>query len=388
MVFHPSLIHIPIIKAAEFRGQAAERPNERKLRREDVNDKAEAYFPRKRERILGFTLHLRKLFPRREKITDKEATASRPGKVTYFVRDIKGATYEIATGPDMSRPGHDDISENRIHTRAEALQSTLLDQVIAELTKSQYCAAVVAEKRTRNHGEPQIGNARAVAVAVLEAEIHHPANDKGRKIVVAVVRRHDDFVQDVHGVEDIRVGHQRQVKEFLGFSASELRPDPIVLPHYFLASRVHRPIGAAVPEVFESYLDTAVALTQNFAKRHTQTCDERDIESAFGTLRQHQKPIFRRSHVSAQQFTLGHMRFDSEDEIVLFVPSLFGQQCPGSVEVRKRRGVCCRALGALARNEIQFGEPLTFPSRRDEVRSTVQLIDDVKDPLFQLLGRN
>src|SRR5260370_31250504 len=114
--------------------------------------------------MLGFTLHVRKLFARREKITDKEATASRPGKVTHFVRSIKGATYEVATGPDMSRPGHDDISENRIHTRAEALQSALLDQVIAELTKSQYCAAVVAEKRTRNHGKPQIGNTRAIAV--------------------------------------------------------------------------------------------------------------------------------------------------------------------------------------------------------------------------------
>src|SRR5882762_980054 len=231
MVFHLSLIHIPIIEAPEFRGQATERPNERKLRRDDVNDKAEAYFPRKRERILGFTLHLRKLLPRREKITDKEATASRPGKVTHFVRDIKGATYEVATGPDMSRPGHDDISENRIHARAEALQSTLLDQVIAELTKSQYCAAVVAEKRTRNHGQPQIGNARAVAVAVLEAEIHHPANDKGRKIVVAVVCRYDNFVQDVHGVENIRVGHQRQVKEFFDFRA-ETRSDrtPSLLP--------------------------------------------------------------------------------------------------------------------------------------------------------------
>src|SRR5712675_1191671 len=320
MVFHPRLIHIPIIEAAEFRGQAAERPNERKLRREDVNDKAEAYFPRKRERILGFTLHLRKLFPRREKITDKEATASRPGKVTHFVRGIKGATYEIATGPDMSRPGHDDISENRIHTRAEALQSTLLDQVIAELTESQYCAAVVAEKRTRNHGEPQIGNARAVAVAVLEAEIHHPANDKGRKIVVAVVCRYDNFVQDVHGVENIRVGHQRQVKEFFDFSASELRPDPIVLPHYFLASRVHRPIGAAVPQVFESDLHTAFALIQSDVKRHTQTCDKRSIVSAFGTLRQHRKPVLRRYHVGSQQFTLGHIRLDCEDQIVLFVP--------------------------------------------------------------------
>src|SRR6266702_8292863 len=321
MVFHPRLIHISIIEAAEFRGQAAERPNECKLRRDDVNDNPEPNPPQKRERILGFTLHLRKLFPRREKIRDQEVTAiSRPSKVTHFVRSIKSATYEVATGPDMSLPGQDDISEQRIDTRAEALQSALLDQIMAELTKSQYCAAVVAEKRTGNHGKPQIGNARGVAVAVLEAEIHHPANDKGRKIVVAVVCRYEDFVQDVDGVEDIRVGHQRQVKEFVDISASELRPDPIVLPHYFLAGRAHRPIGAAVPQVFESDFDSAVVPIQSGVKRHTQTCDERDIVSAFGTLRQHQKPIFRRSHVNAQQFALGHMRFDSEDEIVLSVP--------------------------------------------------------------------
>src|ERR1700738_3276778 len=105
MVFHPRLIHIPVIEAAEFRGQAAERPNERELRCDDVNDKAEAYLSQKRERILGFTLHVHKLFARREKIADKEATASRPGQVTHFVRAIKGATYESATGPDMPRPG-------------------------------------------------------------------------------------------------------------------------------------------------------------------------------------------------------------------------------------------------------------------------------------------
>src|SRR3984957_15102943 len=127
MVFHPRLIQIPIIEAAEFRGQAAERPNERKLRRDEVNDQAVAYLSQKRERILGLTLHVHKLFARREKITDKEATGGRPGKVTHFVRGIEGATYEIATGPDMSRPEHDDISENRINTRPASLQSTLLD---------------------------------------------------------------------------------------------------------------------------------------------------------------------------------------------------------------------------------------------------------------------
>ena len=56
MVFHPRLIHISIIEAAEFGGQAAERPNERKLRCDDVNDTPEAYLSLKREGVLDETL--------------------------------------------------------------------------------------------------------------------------------------------------------------------------------------------------------------------------------------------------------------------------------------------------------------------------------------------
>jgi hypothetical protein len=77
----------------------------------------------------------------------------------------------------------------------------------------------VRRARYGRSASSQIGNARGVAVAVLEVEIHHPANDKRRKIVVAVVCGHDHFVENVHEVEDLRVGHQRQVKEFFDFSA-------------------------------------------------------------------------------------------------------------------------------------------------------------------------
>src|SRR6266404_3472027 len=325
MAFHPKLIHLPIVEAAEFRRQAAERPNERKLRRGDVNDGCEARFPLKREAIFGFALHLRELIPRREKISDQVAAAnSREGKINDFVGGIEGATYQIAPGLDVSRPWHDDVPENRIGTRPEALQSALFDQVIAELTESKYDVAVVAEMRTRDHGKPKICETRPVAVAVLEAEIHHPANDERRKIVVAVMCWHDHFAQEVHSVEDLRVGHQGQVNQCLNFPATKLRPDAIVLAHYFIAGRVQRPIRADASQVFKTYLDPAIALIQNRVKRHTQTCDESDIVSAFGALREHQKPILRRRQIGGQQFTLGRIVFVREDEVVVFIPALFG----------------------------------------------------------------
>ena len=41
MVLHPKFINMPIVEAAEFRRQAAERPNECELRPDDLNDEAE-----------------------------------------------------------------------------------------------------------------------------------------------------------------------------------------------------------------------------------------------------------------------------------------------------------------------------------------------------------
>jgi hypothetical protein len=38
-------------------------------------------------------------------------------------------------------------------------------------------------------------------------------------------------------------------------------------------------------------------------------------------------------------------------------------------------------LDALARDQVEFGHLLTFVSRGDQSRATIELIDNVKDPL-------
>ena len=40
MLFDEKLIELPVVKAAEFRRQAAEHPNQRELRGDEVNDNA------------------------------------------------------------------------------------------------------------------------------------------------------------------------------------------------------------------------------------------------------------------------------------------------------------------------------------------------------------
>ena len=80
----------------------------------------------------------------------------------------------------MFRPWHDVNSENHIGPGLETLQAAFFDQFIAELTESK-SGLVVAEVRSGYHAKAYIGDARTVAVAMLEAEINHPTEDQGKQ---------------------------------------------------------------------------------------------------------------------------------------------------------------------------------------------------------------
>jgi hypothetical protein len=60
------------------------------------------------------------------------AAITRKGYVTDFVCGIEGAADQIAAGPDMSRPGQDDISEGHKGSSLKTLQSAFFDEIIAE----------------------------------------------------------------------------------------------------------------------------------------------------------------------------------------------------------------------------------------------------------------
>ena len=70
------------------------------------------------------------------------------------------------------------------------------------------------------------------------------------------------------------------------------------------------------------------------------------------------------------------------------VPCVVSQQFAAVSKILERRRIRCRELGAPARNQIQFCQPLTLVARRDQVRSTIQLINNFEDALLQLFWRN
>ena len=63
-----SSLNCPVVKATEFRRQAAQHPNQRELRGDDVNDKAEPRLLGEREAVFGFGLHLRQRLAGEEKV--------------------------------------------------------------------------------------------------------------------------------------------------------------------------------------------------------------------------------------------------------------------------------------------------------------------------------
>ena len=115
---------------------------------------------------------------RRQKVrVQVVAAVRRKSEVADLVRGIERPTHQVTASPDMFRPWHDVTSKAHIGPGLETLQAAFFDQFIAKPTESK-SGLVVAEVRSGYHAKPYIGDARTVAVAMLEAEIDHPADDQ------------------------------------------------------------------------------------------------------------------------------------------------------------------------------------------------------------------
>src|SRR3984893_4908905 len=222
MTLEPKLIEPLIVEGAEFWRQSTEGPDKPELRGDDVNDETEPSLLRKLEPILGFTLRLNEWVSHGEKVrAQRDCTISRKREVTDFARCIDGATHQIAASPNMFRPWHDDTSERHICTGLEALQSAFFDQLVTELTESK-TGLIVAEARSGDNAKEYIGEARPVAVAMLDAEINHSANYERKQVLIGKQCRRHNLGQNIESSEGVRIVHQGQVNKFLDRSASNL----------------------------------------------------------------------------------------------------------------------------------------------------------------------
>ncbi|MFY0533374.1 hypothetical protein [Nannocystis pusilla] len=80
------------------------------------------------------------------------------------------------------------------------------------------------------------------------------------------------------------------------------------------------------------------------------------------------------------------MEFEREGEIVPALPAVLGQERRACGEIRERRGVRGRPLGALARDEVELGDLLSLRRRGDQRGAPVELVHDLEDLLRELFG--
>src|SRR3984893_13315486 len=222
MALEPQLIKLPIGKGTKFLRQATETSDQPELRGNAVDDETEPHLMGKLEAMLGFALHLNERIARREQVrVQVHAAVRRKCEIADLVRGLGRLTQRIAASLDMFRPRHNKISKAHIGPGLEAPQAAFFDQFIAKPTESK-SGLVVVEMWAGYHAKPYIGEARTVAVAILDAEVNRPADSQGKKVRIRKQCRWQDLGQHIQGRERRRVAHQRQLNELLNRTAPEL----------------------------------------------------------------------------------------------------------------------------------------------------------------------
>src|SRR5580658_9944242 len=107
-----------------------------------------------------------------------------------------------------------------IGARLIAFQPASFDELKADMSKSK-SSLVGAEMRSRNPGEPFVGDTGSIAVAVLDAETDRLADRQGSQVLVGLLSRRQNLNQNVDCGEGGGVFHQRQINDILNCAVPE-----------------------------------------------------------------------------------------------------------------------------------------------------------------------
>jgi hypothetical protein len=148
--------------------------------------------------------------------------------------------------------------ERQVDAGLEAVPATLLHHLEPELAEAESCL-VVTEQQAQHVGHRCVGVARCVAVAMLQAERHHSADDQCAQVLVGEQRWRHERGEDIHCRACDRIGHWRQVKQRFDRTVAELLPYPRVFLPDLVFRRMRRPSDAHAAQVVEADRDGPVA---------------------------------------------------------------------------------------------------------------------------------
>ena len=128
-------------------------------------------------------------------------------EVAGLLRRVEGPPQQRAAGPDLPRPA----PEAQVDAGLEAVQPAFLHQIDAHLAEPEP-RPVIAEARSHDHVETDIGEARSVGIAMPDADVRHPKQGEAEQIRVGEECRRCHLRQNIHGRAQVRFGHQRQLE--------------------------------------------------------------------------------------------------------------------------------------------------------------------------------
>lgn len=107
-----------------------------------------------------------------------------------------------------------------------------------------------------------------------------------------------------------------------------------------------------------------------------------------GTPRQRGQSRFGGQQLSRQDFTFGPVQLQREEQVMPTLPAIVAQLLRSGGEIGERRGVGRRRPGALASQQVEFGQLLAFVLVADQRGPAIELSRDLEDRFLALfLGR-
>ncbi len=230
----------------------------------------------------------------------------------------------------MLVPREDQPAEAAVNTRLEAIETATLHEIEAELPEAKR-RLVVPEIGAQDHAHELVSQARGVAVAMLEAPIHHAPDDETVQVRVGEHDRRRAGDQHLERGALVGIGQQRQVDELLDRARPQLSPHAIVLLADQLVRRPRGPVDTDALQVLEAHLEGVLEPVEGREERYLQADDVREIREVTSAARRRREPLLRSDGVAGEELALGAMKLEGKGERVAALPAaLFQERAPAA----------------------------------------------------------
>jgi hypothetical protein len=115
-----------------------------------------------------------------------------------------------------------------------------------------------------------------------------------------------------------------------------------------------------VPEVVESHGDGTIELKTLRTNAYMQARERCALDGIGCAVQQRGRALIGGPQFAGQELAFGPFQLQGEDQVTSALPAIVTQELRASIEILECRDISGRRLGALARDEVQLSDLLSF----------------------------